>query len=86
MRKPTGSISLLGIVILVIISPAGCGKPAPEQTVTPEQTMIGQWQVDRELTKKTNPLVAAPGLVWHEFKADGSYLKKTWCWRRGPRI
>jgi DNA-binding beta-propeller fold protein YncE len=49
---------------------AGCGGKAPEQT------MIGYWEMDKEATKNTNPfMAAAPDLVWHEFKADGSYAE-----------
>lgn len=56
------------ILLLTAALAAGCGKQAPEKV------MIGQWEVDKEATKKTNPFVAAnPKKHWYEFKSDGSY-------------
>jgi WD40 repeat protein len=63
--------SLLGLAALAATISSGCGK-AP-----PEETMLGQWLMDKGATQKSNPLMAAvPGGMWYEFKADGSYAER----------
>jgi hypothetical protein len=57
---------------------SGCSKPSPEQT------LIGLWEMDKAATKDSNPFVAAnPGIEWHEFNADGSYTVHLMGTRKG---
>src|SRR5262245_27072420 len=63
--------AVLGMVA-VALGCAGCNTKSGTQDA-PAEVMLGQRELDKEATQKTNPLLAAvPGGITYEFNKDGT--------------